>query len=45
MHFINPAIILYNNAIELILIPTDLLDVIIESTKSLSSSIMVGSRL
>jgi hypothetical protein len=36
---------LYNNTIELILIPIDLLDIIIESTKSLSSLTAVGSRL
>jgi hypothetical protein len=45
MHFINPAVILHNNIIESILTPTDLLDIITESTKSSSSSIAVGSRL
>jgi hypothetical protein len=45
MHFINPIITLYNNTIELILTPTDLLDVIIEFTKSSSSLTAVGSRL
>jgi hypothetical protein len=45
MHFINPVVILHNNVIESILIPTDLLDIITESTKSLSNSTAVGSRL
>jgi hypothetical protein len=36
---------LYNNTIKLILILIDLLDIIIESTKSSSSLIVVGSRL
>jgi hypothetical protein len=45
VHFINPAVILHNNTIESILTLIDLLDIIIESTKSSSSSIAVGSRL
>jgi hypothetical protein len=45
VHFINPVVTLYNNVVELILILTDLLDVITESTKSSSNSTAVGSRL
>jgi hypothetical protein len=45
VHFINPVVTLHNNIIELILILIDLLDVITESTKSLSSLIAVSSRL
>jgi hypothetical protein len=45
VYFINPAVILYSNVIELILILIDLLDIITESTKSSSSSTAVGSRL
>jgi hypothetical protein len=45
MYFINPVVILHNNIIESILILIDLLDIIIESTKSSSSLIVVGFRL
>jgi hypothetical protein len=45
VYFINPTVILHNNIIKLILILTDLLDIVTESTKSSSSLIAVGSRL
>jgi hypothetical protein len=45
VYFINPVVTLHSNVIKSILIPTDLLDVITESTKSSSSLIAVGSRL
>ena len=45
MHFINPIIILYNNIINLILIIIDLLNIIIEFTKSLNNLMAVGFKL
>jgi hypothetical protein len=45
VYFINPVVTLYNNIIESILTPIDLLNIITESTKSLSNSIVVSSRL